>query len=111
MSGGPCRRRGVTRPPRLRVPLADPTPDAAPLAGQLPSRRGDRPSAEWEVHVYRILSSTPSEATDGHVDLSYRDRSGWSVSMGAAILPIMVGDDHCGPFLVLSQEGRFVALE
>jgi len=53
--------------------------------------------------VYRILSSTPSEATDGHVDLSYRDRSGWSASMGATILPIMVGDDHCGPFLVLSH--------
>jgi hypothetical protein len=52
--------------------------------------------------VYRILSSTPSEPVDGHVDLTYRDRSGWSETMGATILPIMVGDDHCGPFLVLS---------
>src|SRR4051794_5622239 len=52
--------------------------------------------------MYRILSSTPSEPVDGHVDLSYRNRSGWSENMGATILPIMVGDDHCGPFVVLS---------
>ena len=52
--------------------------------------------------MYQILSSTPPEAVDGHVDLSYHDRSGWAESMGATILPIMVGDDHCGPFLVLS---------
>jgi hypothetical protein len=52
--------------------------------------------------MYRILSSTPPEPADGHVDLSYRDRSGWSENMGATILPIMVGDDHCGPFIVLS---------
>lgn len=52
--------------------------------------------------MYQILSSTPPETIDGHVDLTYRDRSGWSESMGATILPIMVGDDHRGPFLVLS---------
>ena len=52
--------------------------------------------------MYRILSSTPPEPVDGHIDLSYRDRSGWSENMGATILPIMVGDDHCGPFVVLS---------
>src|SRR5438045_1584660 len=52
--------------------------------------------------MYRILSSTPPEPVDGHVDLTYRDRSGWSDNMGATILPIMVGDDHCGPFVVLS---------
>src|SRR3954451_17651597 len=66
------------------------------------SPRGDRASAEWRVHMYRILSSTPPEPVDGHVDLTYRDRSGWSEAMGAMILPIMVGDDHCGPFVVLS---------
>src|SRR5436190_2133384 len=52
--------------------------------------------------MYRILSGTPPEPVDGHVDLSYRDRSGWSESMGATILPIMVGDDQCGPFVVRS---------
>ena len=52
--------------------------------------------------MYQILSRTPPERIDGHVDLSYRDRSGWSENMGATILPIMVGDDHCGPFVVLS---------
>jgi hypothetical protein len=52
--------------------------------------------------MYRILSGTPPVPVHGHVDLSYRDRSGWSESMGATILPIMIGDDHCGPFVVLS---------
>jgi hypothetical protein len=52
--------------------------------------------------MYRVLSATPTEAVDGHVDLSYAERSGWVTDMGATILPIMVGDDHCGPFVVLS---------
>jgi hypothetical protein len=52
--------------------------------------------------MYRILSTKPMEPVDGHVDVTYTDRSGWSESMGATILPIMVGDDHCGPFVVLS---------
>jgi hypothetical protein len=52
--------------------------------------------------MYRILSATPSEAVDGHVDLTYTDRGGWFDDMGATILPIMVGDDQCGPFVVLS---------
>ena len=52
--------------------------------------------------MYRILSATPSEPVDGHVDVSYRDRAGWFADMGATILPIMVGDDGCGPFVVLS---------
>lgn len=52
--------------------------------------------------MYRVLSSTPMEAVDGHVDVTYTDRAGWSESMGATILPIMVGDDHSGPFIVLS---------
>lgn len=42
------------------------------------------------------------QPVDGHVDATYADRSGWSESQGATILPIMVGDDHCGPFIVLS---------
>jgi hypothetical protein len=52
--------------------------------------------------MYRILSSKPMESVDGHVDATYTDRTGWSESMGATILPIMVGDDRCGPFIVLS---------
>lgn len=62
------------------------------------------PAAEslWSVHMYRILSTTPMEPVDGHVDATYTDRSGWSESLGATILPIMVGDDQCGPFIVLS---------
>ncbi len=52
--------------------------------------------------MVRILSTTPVEAVDGHVDASYTDRAGWHDSMGATILPIMVGDDRCGPFIVLS---------
>ncbi len=52
--------------------------------------------------MYKILSTTPMEPVDGHVDATYTDRTGWSENMGATILPIMVGDDHCGPFIVLS---------
>src|SRR5438309_1877034 len=52
--------------------------------------------------MYRILSTTPMESVDGHVDLSYADRAGWSENMGATILGMMVGDDRCGPFIVLS---------
>jgi hypothetical protein len=52
--------------------------------------------------MYRILSATPTDAVDGHVDLSYSERSGWFNDMGATILPVMIGDDHCGPFVALS---------
>ena len=52
--------------------------------------------------MYRILSTTPMPEVDGHVDATYTDRSGWSEDLGAKILPIMAGDDHCGPFVVLS---------
>lgn len=52
--------------------------------------------------MYRILSATPTEPVDGHVDVTYTDRAGWFADMGATILPIMVGDDRCGPFVVLS---------
>ena len=52
--------------------------------------------------MYRILSTKPMESVDGHVDASYTDRTGWVENMGATILPIMVGDDRCGPFIVLS---------
>jgi hypothetical protein len=52
--------------------------------------------------VYTILSTTPMTAVDGHVDVTYTDRSGWSQDLGATILPIMVGDERCGPFVVLS---------
>lgn len=52
--------------------------------------------------MYQILSTTPMESVDGHLDADFSDRSGWSESLGATILPIMAGDDHCGPFIVLS---------
>jgi len=52
--------------------------------------------------VYKILSSTPMPALDGHVDATYTDRSGWAQDLGATILPIMLGDEDCGPFVVLS---------
>ncbi len=52
--------------------------------------------------MHRILSSTPMESVDGHVDATYNDRTGWSSDMGATILPMLVGDEHCGPFIVLS---------
>jgi hypothetical protein len=52
--------------------------------------------------MYRILSSTPMEPVDGHVDASFTDRTGWAEDLGATILGIMVGDDQCGPFIVLS---------
>jgi hypothetical protein len=42
------------------------------------------------------------ESVDGHVDASYSDRTGWATDLGATILGIMVGDDRCGPFVVLS---------
>ena len=32
--------------------------------------------------MYRILSSTPMESVDGHVDVTYTDRTGWVESMG-----------------------------
>ncbi len=51
--------------------------------------------------MYQILSTTPTVPVDGHVDLSYTDRAGWS-DAEAKILPIMVGDEQCGPFVVLS---------
>jgi hypothetical protein len=53
--------------------------------------------------MHQILSTTPMEPVDGHVDAAYTDRAGWSTDMGATILPIMLGDEHCGPFVVLSH--------
>ena len=52
--------------------------------------------------MYQILSGTPIESVDGHVDVDFTDRSGWTEDMGATILPMLVGDHHCGPFIVLS---------
>jgi hypothetical protein len=52
--------------------------------------------------MYRVLSSIPVEPVDGHIDVTYTNRAGWFEDMGATILPIMVGDDRCGPFVVLS---------
>jgi hypothetical protein len=51
--------------------------------------------------MYQILSSVPTTPVDGHVDLSFTDRAGW-LETEATILPIMVGDQQCGPFVVLS---------
>src|SRR3954469_3305906 len=51
--------------------------------------------------MYQILSTTPATPVDGHVDVSFTERAGWS-DADATILPIMMGDEHCGPFVVLS---------
>ena len=52
--------------------------------------------------MYKILSTAPIGAGDGHVDVHYEDRTGWVESMGATVLPVLVGDEDCGPFVVLS---------
>jgi hypothetical protein len=52
--------------------------------------------------MHRILSAVPTELVDGHIDLTWTNRAGWFPDMGATILPIMLGDEHCGPFVVLS---------
>jgi hypothetical protein len=52
--------------------------------------------------MYRILSMTPPAAVDGHVDLNYENRTGWAEDLGATVLGVMVGDEHCGPFVALS---------
>ena len=52
--------------------------------------------------MYNIRSTTPMTPVDGHVDINFADRLGWIENMGATILPIMMGDDHCGPFVALS---------
>jgi hypothetical protein len=55
-----------------------------------------------EAIVYRILSSEPTSSIDGHVDLDFTERRGWSEDMGATVLPILIGDEQCGPFVALS---------
>lgn len=52
--------------------------------------------------MHQVLSSTPMPSVDGHIDASYLDRSGWAEDMGAQVLAMLVGDEHCGPFVVLS---------
>lgn len=52
--------------------------------------------------MHRIGSTTPMTSIDGHVDVDFAERSGWLESMGAVLLPIMIGDDRCGPFVALS---------
>lgn len=41
-------------------------------------------------------------AVDGHIDVSFSERGGWSEELGATVLAMMIGDEHCGPFVVLS---------
>ena len=53
--------------------------------------------------MHQILSTTPMAPVDGHVDASFAERSGWADSMGGTVLAMLVGDDRCGPFLVLSH--------
>lgn len=52
--------------------------------------------------MHQVLSTTPLLAVDGHIGASYRDRGGWSEELGAQVLAMMVGDERCGPFIVLS---------
>jgi hypothetical protein len=53
--------------------------------------------------MHRILSSSPIEPVDGHVDLHFEQREGWSQDMGATILALMLGDEASGPLVVLSH--------
>lgn len=53
--------------------------------------------------MHQILSTTPMEPVDGHVDASFAERSGWVDSMGATVLAMLLGDDRCGPMVVLSH--------
>lgn len=53
--------------------------------------------------MHQVLSSTPMPAVAGHIDASYSDRGGWAEEMGATVLAMLVGDEHCGPFIVLSH--------
>ena len=52
--------------------------------------------------MYQILSSEPTNPVEGHVDLTFAERGGWADQMGATVLPMLVGDEACGPFVVLS---------
>ncbi len=39
--------------------------------------------------MYNIRSTTPMTPVDGHVDINFADRKGWTENMGATILPIL----------------------
>ena len=52
--------------------------------------------------MHQILSGTPVEPIDGHIDLTFAERSGWFEDMGAMVLAMMLGDATCGPFVVFS---------
>jgi hypothetical protein len=52
--------------------------------------------------MYQVLTTTPMPAVDGHIDATYTDRNGSPEDLGATNLPMLVGDDRCGPFVVLS---------
>jgi hypothetical protein len=52
--------------------------------------------------MYQVLTSTPMPAVDGHIDATYADRAGWTQDVGATILAMLLGDERCGPFVVLS---------
>lgn len=53
--------------------------------------------------MYQILSSAPLSPIDGHVDVAFTERSTWTEQMGATVLAILLGDEACGPFVVLSH--------
>lgn len=53
--------------------------------------------------MYQVLSSSPIEPVDGHVDVDFRDTDGWSdLPDDGKIMPILFGDPDAGPFVVLS---------
>ena len=39
--------------------------------------------------MHQILSGTPLEAVDGHIDLTFTERSGWFEDMGAKVLAML----------------------
>ncbi len=54
--------------------------------------------------MYQVLTTTPMHPVDGHVDANFEDRDAWvQDQLGATILPIMLGDEDCGPFVVFSH--------
>lgn len=54
--------------------------------------------------MYQVLSASPIEPTDGHVDLDFRRPEAWGPTQdgGGQGLAIMCGDEHAGPFVYLS---------
>lgn len=49
------------------------------------------------------MSQGDTTAVDGHLDIDYRNVTGWGEDAGSPVLPVLVGDETCGPMLLLSS--------